>query len=676
MTRPLYLSFVFLLIVISANAQYSWYYEFEGKKSTEAFKLCIDKNDNLYTVGNYEDDLSIQNSAYHGGGSFLAKFDTHGNAVWHKIVTHPPGNYADMVLVKADDSGNVYVAGYYQTEANFGTQILHGDGYSSFLAKYSSEGILLWTKNYSGLQEIFDMNVNSLGDVIIYSTTWGSITLDQVTLQTNSNSFVALYATNGDLIWTRVVGDNSTINSNLPVSAAIDDNRNIYLNGRFKETLKLDSFEETSSGYYDMFITKFNSTGVCEWLQIASRKVDPLYESWNTIVEYGDMTVDGLGNLFVAGAYFTELSIGNFELKGDPSFSYNENIFTTCLSSQGVVKWINGFTDPQNTLAENVFVKNNKLYASGTIGYDHYFAILNPAAGGEIIPTRMPIEYADIANGLAVDSQDSLYMSGRRRPLSNVYAGYLFKYNGKEPLTIGTGSILAPTAICFNTNEVLIKTSPIQNASSYEWEITFKGQSFKIITTEPSLDLSLIDYGITGSFSVRVRGKNGSFVGEYTNTTTTTLVSPIESLVIKADCKSISFNGEAPFYWYRNETPYPDNKKHIQPNIEGNYFVSKSNECGTFESNKITFAPLNSHTLFIPNIITPNNDDTNQHFIIDAKLEEPTLQIINRWGKEVYHTTSYQNNWDGDDLAQGVYYYIIKSECLTESLKGPLTIKR
>lgn len=33
--------------------------------------------------------------------------------------------------------------------------------------------------------------------------------------------------------------------------------------------------------------------------------------------------------------------------------------------------------------------------------------------------------------------------------------------------------------------------------------------------------------------------------------------------------------------------------------------------------------------------------------------------IINRWGTRVYYSTYYQNNWDGDKVPDGTYYYIL-----------------
>ena len=63
------------------------------------------------------------------------------------------------------------------------------------------------------------------------------------------------------------------------------------------------------------------------------------------------------------------------------------------------------------------------------------------------------------------------------------------------------------------------------------------------------------------------------------------------------------------------------------------------------------------------NVITPNGDNLNDRFVIDNLALYPgnSLSIFNRWGREVFQATNYQNTWGPDAaVAPGVYYYLLK----------------
>jgi gliding motility-associated-like protein len=66
--------------------------------------------------------------------------------------------------------------------------------------------------------------------------------------------------------------------------------------------------------------------------------------------------------------------------------------------------------------------------------------------------------------------------------------------------------------------------------------------------------------------------------------------------------------------------------------------------------------PVFLEETFIPNVLTPNDDGENDVFKITTSLPIK-LSIFNRYGKELYQSDNYQNNWNGDGLKPGVYYY-------------------
>ena len=92
---------------------------------------------------------------------------------------------------------------------------------------------------------------------------------------------------------------------------------------------------------------------------------------------------------------------------------------------------------------------------------------------------------------------------------------------------------------------------------------------------------------------------------------------------------------------------------------EGVYDVTIWDQCDQSESIELIFQ--NCGTV-IPNIFSPNNDDFNEVFFIDGLASFPNskLYVYNRWGKLIYEDSNYENDWDGEDFAEGTYYYILE----------------
>lgn len=72
----------------------------------------------------------------------------------------------------------------------------------------------------------------------------------------------------------------------------------------------------------------------------------------------------------------------------------------------------------------------------------------------------------------------------------------------------------------------------------------------------------------------------------------------------------------------------------------------------------------------VPNVITPNNDGKNDNFVTGFK--NATLDIYNRYGKLIFRSKNYQNDW-GNGIASGTYYFVITTPTGNEC-KGWLTV--
>lgn len=101
----------------------------------------------------------------------------------------------------------------------------------------------------------------------------------------------------------------------------------------------------------------------------------------------------------------------------------------------------------------------------------------------------------------------------------------------------------------------------------------------------------------------------------------------------------------------------------------GNYtvtLIATENGCSDTASMLIQVL-INPITYDIPNVFTPNGDETNQFFTLINpigfhRVEEFEVLILNRWGQLIRTYVDYNFAWDGKDengneVTEGVYFY-------------------
>lgn len=98
------------------------------------------------------------------------------------------------------------------------------------------------------------------------------------------------------------------------------------------------------------------------------------------------------------------------------------------------------------------------------------------------------------------------------------------------------------------------------------------------------------------------------------------------------------------------------------------------------KSKGMVYITVKPKPIEVPNVFTPNNDGVNDKFVIVGlyDYDKIRLYIYNRWGNEVYKDMDYKNTWDGGNLNEGTYYYILElhKSGKDEVKKGWVLLKR
>jgi hypothetical protein len=215
-------------------------------------------------------------------------------------------------------------------------------------------------------------------------------------------------------------------------SIAVDHAGNIYTTGQFTGTADFDpgtaTFNMTSAGYNDIFITKFGPSGNFLWAkQMGST-------SWDA---GSSIALDTLGNVYVTGNFS---GMVDFD-PGAGTFNLNpvggSDIFICKLNSSGNFLWAKSFgasTDEDHGNGITVDASGN-VYTTGsfkeTVDFDPGAGIYNltadyidvfvsklDASGNFVWAKKMGGLSYEYGNGVTVDAAGNLYITGSFRGLN------------------------------------------------------------------------------------------------------------------------------------------------------------------------------------------------------------------------------------------------------------------
>lgn len=222
----------------------------------------------------------------------------------------------------------------------------------------------------------------------------------------------------------------------------------------------------------------------------------------------------------------------------------------------------------------------------------------------------------------------------------------------QNPPSVDLGS---DTTLCLGSSMVLDATYP---NSTYLWQDSSTNPTF----TVSQAGIYWVD--VTNLFGT-VRD---SIVVDYDSTPTVslndfTLSCPPEPLLLNA----VS-NPNVSYLWQDNSTG--SNYSVSEP---GAYTVTVSNVCGSSSATSTIDMEDCEFVLEMPNVFTPNQDNTNDFFIpIEMNgISELKLIIFNRWGQILYETNDLSPSWDGkfkgNPCTTGVYFWKIEASDFYET---------
>jgi hypothetical protein len=462
--------------------------------SDVGWRIATDASGNVFVTGQYGAELTVFNQGPSGtagttlsnaGGSdaFVAKYSSAGAVLWAARIASTVGDQGFGIAT--DPSGNVLVTGVYAAALTIynqgptgtvGTTLSNVGGNDCFVAKYSTDGAVLWAARIAGTTTSSDIGygiaTDTSGNVFVTGVYAAALTIYNqgpsgtagTTLSNagGTDCFVAKYSSAGAVLWAARIA--STVGDQ-GFGIATDPSGNVLVTGFYQGQLTIYNQGPSGTagtmlghvGAGDCFVAKYSSAGAVLWgARIAGTS--------NTAGERGRaIATDASGNVFVTGGYSDGNGLTLYNQSGTVGATLvmsgvnNSDCFVAKYSSAGAVLWAarisGGSTGQENGLgiatdpSGNVLVTGNygtvtvTIYNQGPsfplsttlghVGAGDCFVAKYSTDGIVLWAARIASTASDIGRAIATDPSGNVLVTGD-------YGAALTIYNQGPTGTAGT----------------------------------------------------------------------------------------------------------------------------------------------------------------------------------------------------------------------------------------------
>lgn len=373
-------------------------------------------------LNNSQEIINVGDIGFGQRGLFIQKLSGSGTLIWEKEYF---GGGSDQVLsVEMDKRDQVYFAGIFENEVALDNKIINGaDDNSIFIGKIDSNGVTTLLRNVltcdSTLENIFvDMAVFD-NNLLLSGTFWGSLYFEKDTIKSvgDADGFVACFDTLGNYKWVKHLKGKPIISGGVKNSDGIrkitlDENNNLLVCGYIKDSIVFDSIVfpglfGTSGFVAKLFLPieptlKIEESSICEGDSVllqANGYGSPLQYEWFFDSDFAvgsnpTVTFENPGQfdikLIVSNPYVSDtISFTNFLVNPNPLVDLGmdtticEDNLLSLDAGTGFIEYFWSTGDTTSTI--DVDVSGNYLVevvdTNGCIGEDEISVLVEPCVG-------------------------------------------------------------------------------------------------------------------------------------------------------------------------------------------------------------------------------------------------------------------------------------------------------
>lgn len=325
------LFFIFFILCLGAqDMDWQWALTGGGTSSDSGRGIVVDNTGNSYVTGHFIGEANFGTTHLNSYGSYdiyLAKANANGNWAW--AIKAGGTSYDIGFDVSMGTDGFVYVTGYFNGTATFGTHSItaSGSGYEIFVAKADSLGSWIWVRKAgsTGHDEGWAITTDSNNNSYItgYSTGTPFFGTHSYSGSGGYEIFVAKINSNGTWQWAKKAGSSG---NDIGCGITLDSDNNIIACGYINRTATFGDQQIDSAGSNDIFIAKMDTLGHWLWANRAG----------GTAIDFAyDVVCNSYNDIYATGYFRESSSFGTTNLVSSGA----EDAFIAKLDSSGTWQW-------------------------------------------------------------------------------------------------------------------------------------------------------------------------------------------------------------------------------------------------------------------------------------------------------------------------------------------------
>ena len=224
----------------------------------------------------------------------------------------------------------------------------------------------------------------------------------------------------GNSFWLKEIVRPGTGGEATGIAVKTDSQGNVFVAGNFKGVVNFSTIAKTNLGGSDVFLAKFSSNGIVQWVQTYGGVSDDAVTS---------LTLDGAGNLAITGTFFGTANFGGANLTALHGI-FGADIFVAKYNSAGAPLWSksmggqygNNFGQGIAAVAAgNLFVVGhvyaeanlgNGIFTTRALSADAFLLKLNGTNGAYLWSRTFGSTDSDECKGVVVDANGDVIVCG------------------------------------------------------------------------------------------------------------------------------------------------------------------------------------------------------------------------------------------------------------------------